>query len=376
MNSVEFWSSVEPAGFLGGLTRELGHSGWDAESRHEVSQVDYWASRTLLERIRMRFYSYAIYPARVFGRFASPRGTALGVVSTNTFFAPWVAMIAAGRRGRPVVHWVLDLYPDVLFAAGAARREGPMGRIARRVVRSTFDRAAANVFLGSHLLAYAELQFGPVPRSVVIPVGCDATLFRNSTPVARDPALPLRILYSGNLGRMHETDTLLAAMRLGLPDGVTIDFRGNGPGFKSLEVGVRALGLGRTVGFGPNLPEGDWVRTMSAADVGLVTMRPGAEGVVMPSKTYSALAAGQAILAVCPEKSDLADTVRRHECGWIIEPGDARGLVEALKHMTSGPKEVLRRRLRAWQAGQDTYDQRVLVSKWMSVLDSALRPLP
>jgi len=374
MNSVEFWSSVEPAGFLGGLTRELGLSGWVAESRHEISQADYWRSQTFVARLRMRLRSYAIYPARIFGRFASARDEALGVVSTNTFYAPWVAMIAAGVRGRPVVHWVLDLYPDVLFAAGAARRKGMMGRLAHRVVRSTFDRAAANVFLGAHLLAYAEKEFGPVPRSVVIPVGCDATLFRHAQPEARRVGLPLRILYCGNLGRMHETETLLGAMRLGLPEGVIMEFRGNGTGFRKMEAAVRSLGLGPSVTFGPNLPEVDWVRAMTAADIGLATMMPGAEGLVMPSKTYSALAAGQAILAVCPAKSDLADTVLRHECGWLVEPGDAEGLSNVLALMVSDPREVLRRRLRGWQAGQDTYDQRALVAKWVSVLDSALRP--
>ena len=41
-----------------------------------------------------------------------------------------------------------------------------------------------------------------------------------------------------------------------------------------------------------------WVR---AEEVAMVTMISGAENVVLPSKTYSAMAAGQAILAIAPE---------------------------------------------------------------------------
>jgi len=39
-------------------------------------------------------------------------------------------------------------------------------------------------------------------------------------------------------------------------------------------------------------------------------MAPGAEQVVMPSKTYSAMMAGQAVLAIAPEESDLVDLIK------------------------------------------------------------------
>jgi glycosyltransferase involved in cell wall biosynthesis len=371
MNTVEFWSSVENTGFQKGLIRALASSGWEAAHHFEVSQASYWNSRSRMARLGLRFRSYAAYPARVVGHFLGARNSRVGVVCTNTFFAPWVAAVAAGRRGTPVVHWVFDLYPDVLVTAGAMGPDSLGGRIVRGIVRATFHRAAANVFLGPRLREYAERQFGPIPRATVIPVGCDAEPFRGLYPASRAPAAPLRMLYSGNMGKMHDVETILAALQIGLPERCTIAFRGNGSGFRRLETMVRSLGLGgERVSFGGNLLEGDWISAMSGADVGLVTMRHGAEGVVMPSKTYSSLAAGQAVLAICPLESDLADTVGSYECGWVIKPGDGAGLAALWRQMVEEPDDVLLRRRNAWQAGQTAFDQRILARSWKTVLDS------
>jgi glycosyltransferase involved in cell wall biosynthesis len=415
--SVEFWSSVQYGTFLKGLVRELGTDGgalganadcgsrnadreeggtsdgqllssggnrssgsglltsrssllatFSACQRFAVSESDYRQARGALARLRMRWRCYIAYPNLLHRRIRREEPPQALVVCTNTFYAPWVAMRSARKTGVPVVHWMFDLFPDVLILAGKLR-SGSLGeRWLRRWVRAMFDGAAANVFLGERLLAYAERQFGPIPRSTVIPVGCDAAPFAERRPAARADSGPLRLLYCGNFGRMHDVETLIAALHEGMPQGLRLDFCGNGAGFQRLAAAVDELGLGETVLLRGNLPEVEWLETMAAADVALVTMKRGAEGIVMPSKTYSAMAAGQAILAVCPRESDLADTVARHDCGWVIEPGDAVGLRTLLESLPLLGEEVLRKRRNAWRAAQEVYDQRVLAKRWRELL--------
>lgn len=180
------------------------------------------------------------------------------------------------------------------------------------------------------------------------------------------PGGPLRLLYCGNFGRMHDADSLIGALQAGVPEGLRFDFRGNGAGFQALAagVGVRSENLH----FGGNLPEAEWLETMAAADIALVTMKCGAEGIVMPSKTYSAMAAGQAILAICPRESDLADTVRKHDCGWVVEPGEVGALRSLFETLPSRADEVLSKRRNAWHAARDCYDQKVLAQRWRELL--------
>ena len=411
-----------------------------ARQRFAVGENEYRQARGTLARLRMRWRCYVGYPLQLRRRIRRAAAPQALVVCTNTFYAPWVAMRAARKREIPVVHWVFDLFPDVLILAGKVRPGSLAERWLRRWVRAMFDGAAANVFLGERLLAFAETKFGPIPRSVVIPVGCDATPFADKEPadrrpdrkcgnqggrdggrrtegvtaknaestknggrsllagdqgneigrgastnddkeprdradgggsacglVRRGPVGP-RLLYCGNFGRMHEVDTVAQVLRSGLPTGVKLDFRGNGAGFQELARATAGCANASAVSFGGSLTEPEWLETMAAADVALVTMKPGAEGIVMPSKTYSAMAAGQAILAVCPRESDLADTVTKHDCGWVIEPGDAAGLRTLLEALPSRGEEVLRKRRNAWQAAQECYDQRVLAKRWRELL--------
>jgi glycosyltransferase involved in cell wall biosynthesis len=363
---VEFWSSTEGAAFQKALVRELQAVGCRAEEKYAVAQSEYWAARSRWQRFSLRMRSYALYPLRLGRHFARITPDRIGVVCSNTFYAPWVA-IKSARQPRHVVHWVFDLYPDVLIAGGW---RGPGESILRAIMRRTFETAAANVFLGDHLLRHAEVKFGPIPRAHVIAVGADGAPFRESEPSAlvdtRKGGM-LNVLYCGNLGRMHEIDTLSAA----LPDLVgqawRVNFCGNGSGFVSLRQRVGTLPY---LSFGPNLETSDWVPAMKSAEVALVTLKATAGGLVLPSKTYSALVAGQAVLAVCSHSSDLAELVLKHDAGWVVTPGDMSGFVAIVKHILNHPEEVLEKRRKAWRAGHKYYEQRVIAQHWHKLIKS------
>jgi glycosyltransferase involved in cell wall biosynthesis len=322
----------------------------------------------------MRWRCYVGYPNLLHRRIRRETAPQALVVCTNTFYAPWVAMRSARKRGIPVVHWMFDLFPDVLILSGKVLPGSLAERWLRKWVRAMFDGASANVFLGEKLRAFAETKFGPIPRSFVIPVGCDALPFATCEPCLRSAGEPVRVLYCGNFGRMHDVDTILAALRAGVPTGVRLSFRGNGAGFQTLGDALAQMPAGEQIQMGGALPEAEWLTTMTTADIALVTMKRGAEGIVMPSKTYSAMAAGQAILAICPRESDLADTVLKHDCGWVIEPGNSDGLRELLESLPRRGEEVLRKRRNAWQAARDCYDQKVLAVRWREVLRSCAKP--
>lgn len=371
--SAEIWSSVEYASFGAALAEAISAQGIPAAARYSIPQATYWNARTTLQRLRLRAAAYGRYPLQLAAHVRRVPAGRVSVVSTNTFYAPAVAL-AAARRRVPVVHWVLDLFPDVLLVAQKIRRGGTAEKMLRRSVRWTFERAAANVFLGPKLLAYAQQQFGPIPRAVVIPVGANGAPFRAQPPHDRaERHGPVRVLYSGNLGRMHDTDTIIGALAEGLPDSLHILFRGNGAGWRELEAATRDR-ADAAVEVGGNLPDSQWVETMRHADVALVTMRPGAEGVVMPSKTYSAMVAGQAILAVCPADSDLAATVREHQCGWVVAPGDVGGLRQTLATLARDRASVLEKRNAAWRAGHALFDQPAIAKQWVELLRRVALP--
>ena len=87
----------------------------------------------------------------------------------------------------------------------------------------------------------------------------------------------------------------------------------------------------------------------------------------MPSKTYSALAAGQAILAICPSDSDLANLVRDENCGWVVSPGQSHEFRHALTEIVSNRSLLLLKRENAYRAGQNKFSEKSVAQKWVEL---------
>lgn len=339
---------------------------------YTISQSEYWRRRGKLSRFLLRLRAYVVYPIQLLIRIWIKDRAAVTVISSNTFYAPAIAL-AFGPKFPRRIHWVLDLYPDVLVLAGHFSQHSWRNQILTKIVAASIRRSAINVFLGHRLQAYARKRFGEIANACVIPIGADGRPFRSFPPKSTD--VPIQILYAGNLGRMHDVATIESALRLPIPSGIRIRFCANGGAYEDL---VSRLGTRRgtiaaddsevQVTWGENLGEDQWVSGMLSAHVALVLLRPGAELLVMPSKTYSALVAGQAILAICPLESDLADLIRKHECGWVIEPGDVCGFRSLLAHLAAHPNEVHTRRQAAFRAGHEFYDERATADNWHKVL--------
>ena len=364
---VDFWSSVEMGGFQQALVRELDQPDRPAANRFGITRTEAWRARGRWARTQLRLKSFLGYPLMLRRQLRGGAPPAVAVISSNTFYAPWVGLNAAPPETK-VVHWVLDLYPDVLVAGRWIRRGGWADRALLRMMRRVFDGAAANVFLGERLRAHAEQRHGPIPRAHVIEIGADTQPFRDVPPRETGPGQPLRFLYCGNLGRMHDVDTWNRALPALGGDAVAIHFRGHGSGFQTLHAGS----LPPNVATGSNLAEPEWVAEMTRAEVAIVTLREGAQHLVMPSKTYSAMAAGQAILAVCPRDSDLAELILRHDAGWVIAPGRTDELTALVRHLVRAPSEVMAKRRNAWEASQRGYSQAAIAVRWNRLLDELM----
>jgi len=138
------------------------------------------------------------------------------------------------------------------------------------------------------------------------------------------------VLYSGNMGLFHDLETIIeAADRLqGLEDLVFLFIGGGGKKEKLVQM-AKQRGL-KNVKFLPYQPRDHLPYSLTAGDIGVVTLERGVEGFCVPSKLYSYLAAGQAILALVGKDSEVADIIEKFECGIRIDQGDIEGVVNAL----------------------------------------------
>lgn len=355
--------------------------GREVEVFTTISEAQYrrWSSGGWPDRLWLRTLGWVVHPVRIALRMLlAPRRTTF-IVTTNPFFAPALAVWLGRWRGHRVIHHVFDLYPDALEAAGAIPLAGFRSRLISALTRSVQRHCAASVYLGYALQRHAEGRYGRPATSAVIDVAADESLF--STLIQME-ARPLTLHYGGQLGTMHDADSLVEAVRrlqaereAGL---VRFDFRVGGANAGRLlaldgEPGVRA---------GPVLPAAEWRHLAQGIQVGLVSVTPAGANVCLPSKTYAMLAAGLAVLAVAPRASDLARIVEETGAGWVIDNAQSEcqstepaksatvgdEIATLIRHMLQVPTDVCTRRQAAVHAANTRFGRATIAGKWRQFL--------
>jgi len=290
---------------------------------------------------------------------------------------PFIAAVGARLKrvwGTRLVVWAMDLWPEIAEALGALRPDGATSRVLKTFARITYERADAVLSLGwrmtERLVASGvdERKIVPihhwVPGESVRPMPREASLLGPS--VRADPAFVL--MYSGNLGLAHEFDTVLdAASLLEREGGFLLLFAGEGKRLPEVREGARHRGL-RNVRFMPPQPTEQLAGLLASADVHLVTMRPGVEGLVVPSKIYGILAAGRPAVLIGPAGNEIAELLSASGGGIVIPNGDAAKLAEYLRRLRDRPELAAS----TGRSGRDYYQSHLGRDRALPLIRAAL----
>jgi colanic acid biosynthesis glycosyl transferase WcaI len=178
------------------------------------------------------------------------------------------------------------------------------------------------------------------------------------------------IAYSGNLGRAHEFNTLLAASQR-LKDHPSLVFVcvGAGYGLDQLRRSVEQRGLDRTFRFFPYQDRSMLKYSLGVADVHWISLKPQLEGLIVPSKFYGVAAAGEPIIAISAEDGEIAQLINQHRCGLVIKPGDAEALAQAIVDLAVDRKRVADMGRRARDMLDLHFSRRHALESWRSLLE-------
>ena len=105
---------------------------------------------------------------------------------------------------------------------------------------------------------------------------------------------------------------------------------GEGARKKWLQERARAMGLTNVI-FLPYQPLENLGESLSAADLHLIPLAPGAAGCLVPSKIYGILAAGRPFIAMMEDDAEVAQIARDDAVGFVVRPGDVDALIGAIR---------------------------------------------
>ena len=311
---------------------------------------------------------------------AATRQVQAGDVLVALTDPPLIGVLAARvarRRGARLVHWVQDIYPEIAMEL--------TGQSWLRVSRAARDRAwrqaAACVVLGSDMGSVLR-EAGVAPDRIhafpnwapdgLAPASADAVREQRAAWGLGDR---FAVVYSGNLGRVHDLEPVLdVAAALRDEPGIVFVFVGDGAQRAALLAGAQARKL-PNVQFQPPQPRDRLAVTLSAADVHLVTLRPGCERLVYPSKLAGIAGVHRPAIFIGPHPCEVARTVTAAGFGLAFTRDDVAGLALALRALRVDPARLASFAGAAAQFAA-THRPEIAVGRWHALLTTRLAETP
>ena len=344
----------------------------EREMRHGVTILRSNGTRFGPGRFSGRVANYLSY-------FASASLASFGVgrpdIVVSLTDPPIIGLAArrtARRTGARFVFLCEDIFPEVAALIENFQNR-TVDRALERVNRYLLREADAVVALGERMRRRLVEEKGADPARVDVIhnwADCEAIVpgAKDNNGFSREHGLDDRfvVMHSGNVGLSQNLDVAIeAAARLQARERLVLAIVGDGARRAALERDVARRGLSN-VRFLPYVPKEQLHESFAAADVFLVSLKPGLEGYIVPSKLYGILAAGRPYVAAVDPSCEAAAIASEHGCGLVADPGSADDLAQKLAALYDDPEAARTmgnnaRRI-AWR-----FDRRVAVQTYYNL---------
>jgi colanic acid biosynthesis glycosyl transferase WcaI len=298
------------------------------------------------------------------------------VAKTDPPLTSIVAMAAAHRTAARLVNWLQDIYPETAVELNVPLIRGPVAARLAALRNRSLRHAEANVVVGDLMGRKVEALGAQSAGIHVIPNWCNdeeiKPIAQAQNPLRQAWGLAGEFIfgYSGNLGRAHEYDTVLAAAER-LRDDARIVFLmiGGGKRFDELASIVKQRRLDGSFRFMPYQERIMLPYSLGVADAHWLSLNPKLEGLIVPSKFYGIAAAGKPIVVIADKDGEVARLVRQHGCGVVITPGDADALAGTLRRLSHELDWVSEMGMRARKMLDAHFTRQHGLARWRGLLD-------
>lgn len=322
------------------------------EFEGKIDEVQF-AGKVAIHRVRSRFGEggFAVralrmgdLSLRMMARALSEKDAdALISHSMPVFLGP-LSALAGKLTGIPVVYWEQDIVSNSIHSTQlfqSSLKSKALYAVARGMERFTSRLSSHVITISRDFVRRQVEEFGKAADRVsllhnwidvnqVHPVPREENFLFDKCGLSRSDFI---VTYCGTLGLPQNVEILVDAARAlqKYPDIKVVIF-GGGVREKAVRRYIEEAAL-PNVSIFPLEPLENAAQVYSLGDVGLVIGRKGTSGNGFPSKTWSILAAGQALITCFDERSELEEIVREEGCGISVPPNNPDALAGAIERL-------------------------------------------
>ena len=300
------------------------------------------------------------------------------VVISDPPILPIVAIAAKKLFKTKIVFISYDIFPEIAIATKSIKPKGCFSSMMRLINMKAYKNVDKVVALTDEMKDFiAESRPGVTADQItVIPNWATENLSRNPVPenyrIMDYNENQFVVSYFGNMGTCQDMDTLLeAAKRLKSNKKIQFLFAGHGnkilPTLKFIdENNLDNIELWEFL-------DGErFEAAISVSSACVVSLEKGLKGTCAPSKYYTYLNMGSAVISIGETDSYISKEVVSEKIGFCVEVGDVDSLVKNLEYMSEHMEETNLMGSRAKRLSREKYDKKLSLSKYAEVIESVL----
>ena len=169
------------------------------------------------------------------------------------------------------------------------------------------------------------------------------------------------------MGRLHDIETITEAAIILKDDPIKFVFIGDGAKTKIVRQAIDTHNL-KNILLLPYQPRELLSLSLTACDISLVSLIPGAESIVAPSKLYGMLASGRGIVSISVANSYIDQLLTNSGCGINVPPNNPERLAQTIEQLANDKEKVKS----MGEIGRQLYENRYKFNRAISEYEKLL----
>lgn len=272
-----------------------------------------------------------------------------------------------------------DLFPDSLVIAGKATEESIVVKLGRKLERFAYKNAdviititddmAANIRSKTEDDGKVHVVRNWIDTEKTVPVERTNNKLFDEFGLSRNK---FYVTYAGNIGMMQGIETIIdAAEMLKEESGIQFIIFGNGSEEGNIRKRIVEKQL-RNIRLFPLQSLDRVSEVYSLGDVSVIPCKPGTGGSGMPSKTWTIMAVGTAIIASFDRGGEMEKTICEADCGVCVSAGDAEKLAESIEKLFGDRDRVKTLGHNAREYAVKNVSKKQAVDRYIDIIEDAI----
>lgn len=269
-----------------------------------------------------------------------------------------------------------DLFPDSLIISGQATESSKAVKIGRKIENFAYKNADVIITITDDMAENIRSKTIDRKKIHVIRnwIDTDKTVpvLRNDNKLFDEFGLSrdkFYVTYAGNIGTVQGLETLVDAAEL-IQNEKNIMFVvfGNGSEEETIKKRIKDKQL-KNFKLYPLLDSERVSEVYSLGDVSVVLCKAGTSSAGMPSKTWTIMSTGTAIIGSYDINSELDYTLNDAKCGFCIEPQNPQELASTVLSLYNNPDLVTNMGFNARQYAIEKANKKQGVERYISIIE-------